>query len=73
MQLKLLITEHFLTTLAAGHAFLLGLTGLRRRKLLLLLLFDNLVTESVKLDLFFVVLLLVNTLTRALALDPVVA
>ena len=42
MQLKLLITEHFLTTLAAGHAFLLGLTGLRRRKLLLLLLFDNL-------------------------------
>ena len=41
MQLKLLITEHFLTTLAAGHAFLLGLTGLRRRKLLLLLLFDN--------------------------------
>ena len=73
MQLKLLITEHLLTALAAGHAFLLGLTRLRRRELLLLLLFDNLVTKSVKLDLLFVVLLLVNTLTRALALDPVVA
>merc|ERR1719434_638939 len=66
-----LVREDLLTTLAASHTLLLLLAGLRRAQLRLLLGGDNLVAHGVKL-LFLLVIVLLETGTSALALDPVV-
>ena len=63
---------YLLTTLAASHALLLLLPGLGAGKLGLLLSRHDLVAHGVELLLLLVVTLL-ETGTRALALDPVVA
>lgn len=67
-----LIREDLLTTLAAGHTLLLLLAELGGRKLGLLLGGDDLVAHGVELLLLLTIVLL-ETGTRALTLDPVVA
>ncbi|CEI62809.1 unnamed protein product [Fusarium venenatum] len=68
----ILVTEHLLTTLSAGHALLLLLSRLRRAQLDLLLGGDNLVAHGIELLLLITVVSL-ETGTRALTLNPVVA
>jgi hypothetical protein len=69
--LQLFICEYLLAALPPGHPVLLGLALLSRSELLLLVHLD-LVTHSIVL-VFLITCLLVNTGTRALTLDPVVA
>jgi hypothetical protein len=71
VRLIFLITEDLLAPLAAGHAVLLLLSQLRRGELLLLLGAFNLVAQGV--ELLFLVVLLGETRSCALALDPVMA
>ncbi|PTD06759.1 hypothetical protein FCULG_00006734 [Fusarium culmorum] len=68
----ILVTEHLLTTLSAGHTLLLLLSRLRRAQLDLLLGGDNLVTHGVELLLLITVVSL-ETGTSTLTLNPVVA
>ncbi|KAK1245414.1 hypothetical protein MKX08_005043 [Trichoderma sp. CBMAI-0020] len=68
----ILVAEHLLTTLSAGHTLCREIELLSRRQLSLLLGADNLVTHSIKLILLIVIVLL-ETRTSTLALDPVVA
>ncbi|KAI6776795.1 hypothetical protein HG530_000740 [Fusarium avenaceum] len=68
----LLIGEHLLTTLSAGHTVLLLLSCLRRAQLDLLLGANNLVAHGVEL-LLLITIVSLETRTRTLALDPVVA
>lgn len=58
--------------LLASHTFLLGLTSLRGSKLLDLLGGIDLVTHSVE-DVLLFILLLINSGSRSLSLDPVVS
>lgn len=60
------------TELLASHALLLGLSGLGRGELLDLLRRVNLVAHGIK-DVLLIVLLLVDTGSRSLTLDPVVS
>lgn len=71
--LKLFITEDFLSSLPSSHSVLLGFSLVGGRKLLLLLRLDDGVTQSVVLDLVVIAGLLVNPLTGALTLNPVVS
>uniref|UniRef100_A0A098DMI5 Uncharacterized protein n=1 Tax=Gibberella zeae (strain ATCC MYA-4620 / CBS 123657 / FGSC 9075 / NRRL 31084 / PH-1) TaxID=229533 RepID=A0A098DMI5_GIBZE len=68
----ILVTEHLLTTLSAGHTLLLLLSRLRRAQLDLLLGGDNLVTHGVEL-LLLITIVSLETRTSTLALNPVVA
>jgi hypothetical protein len=71
-RLFILVREHLLSSLSAGHALLLLFPEFGRCKLLRFLGGDDLVAHGIKL-LFLIIVVTLQSWTRTLSLNPVVS